>query len=252
MDRHHGHSQPFHGVTCVRLARDCSPTGPRENSCRNQLFLRPAWEGIGEKTTERRCAKFHTTQVRKLKGNENCENEHRKTASFMYNFNCTENQCNQATLMAFYTNFATEFFHTVFTRRSVSKGTLRRDQKVMFLKSPISSPIYRDALNLCIKVPAFNCKYFQLFCKAVCQDCSFSFIDVLNCSLVAHFQVWTPLTLCSFSRDLPDQENNISLGGLWPTYQASSRMGKQTAETSFLVGLCRGAHGKDDASWCLR
>ena len=39
------HSQPFHGVTCVRLARDCSPTGPRENSCRNQVFLRPAWWG---------------------------------------------------------------------------------------------------------------------------------------------------------------------------------------------------------------
>ena len=32
-------------------------------------------------------------------------------------------------------------FHTVFTRRSVLKGTLRRDQKVIFVKSPISSPI---------------------------------------------------------------------------------------------------------------
>ena len=28
--------------------------------------------------------------------------------------------------------------HTVFTRRSVLKGTLRRDQKVIFVKSPIS------------------------------------------------------------------------------------------------------------------
>ena len=44
-------------------------------------------------------------------------------------------------LMAFYTNFATEFFHMVFTRRSVLKGTLRRVQKVIFVKSPISSPI---------------------------------------------------------------------------------------------------------------
>ena len=43
--------------------------------------------------------------------------------------------------MAFYTNFETEFFHTVFTRRSVLKGTLRRDHKVIFVKSPISSPI---------------------------------------------------------------------------------------------------------------
>ena len=54
---------------------------------------------------------------------------------------CTENQCNQATLMAFYTYFATEFFHTVFIRRSVLPGTLRRDQKVIFDKSPISIPI---------------------------------------------------------------------------------------------------------------
>ena len=46
--------------------------------------------------------------------------------------------------MAFYTNFATEFFHTVFTRRSVLKGTVRRDQKVIFVKSPISSPIVND------------------------------------------------------------------------------------------------------------
>ena len=58
---------------------------------------------------------------------------------------CTENQCYRATLMAFYTNFATEFFHTVFTRRSVLKGTLRRNQKVIFVKSPISSP--SDALR---------------------------------------------------------------------------------------------------------
>ena len=77
--------------------------------------------------------------VWKLKGKENCENEHRETASFLYNF--VQNQCNRATLMAFYTNFATEFFHTVFTRRFVLKGTLRRDQKVIFVKSPISSPI---------------------------------------------------------------------------------------------------------------
>ena len=41
---------------------------------------------------------------------------------------CTEHQCNQATLMAFYTNFATEFFHMVFTRRSVLKGTLIKNR----------------------------------------------------------------------------------------------------------------------------
>ena len=43
--------------------------------------------------------------------------------------------------MAFYTNFATENFHTVYTRISVLKGTLRRDQEVIFVQSPISSPI---------------------------------------------------------------------------------------------------------------
>ena len=32
-------------------------------------------------------------------------------------------------------------FHTVFTRIFLLKGTLRRDQKVIFVKSPISSPI---------------------------------------------------------------------------------------------------------------
>ena len=44
-----------------------------------------------------------------------CENEQTETASFMYNFVCvqlcTENQCNEATLMAFYTNFAIGFSH---------------------------------------------------------------------------------------------------------------------------------------------
>ena len=44
-------SQPFHRVTCVRLARDCSPTGPRENSCRNQLFLRPACVSVADDET---------------------------------------------------------------------------------------------------------------------------------------------------------------------------------------------------------
>ena len=43
--------------------------------------------------------------------------------------------------MAFYTNFATEFFYTVFTKRSILKGTLRRDKKVIFVTSPNSSPI---------------------------------------------------------------------------------------------------------------
>ena len=57
IDRHSRYSQPFHGVTCVWLARDCSPTGPRENSCRNQLFLRPA---CAVQTSGMHCACVHT------------------------------------------------------------------------------------------------------------------------------------------------------------------------------------------------
>ena len=33
-------------VTCVQLARHCTPTGPRDNSCQNQLFLRPTCHRI--------------------------------------------------------------------------------------------------------------------------------------------------------------------------------------------------------------
>ena len=44
--------------------------------------------GVGEKMIERKFANFKTKAlaVRKLKGKENCENEHRETAIFMYNF----------------------------------------------------------------------------------------------------------------------------------------------------------------------
>ena len=42
-------------------------------------------------------------------------------------------KCNRETLMAFYTNFATEFLHTVFTRRSVLKE-LKEETKSDFLQ----------------------------------------------------------------------------------------------------------------------
>ena len=99
-------------------------------------------KGNGEETTERKCANFKDQGIscskvkRKRKFGKWTQRNGRSNVQL-----CTENQCNQATLMAFYTNFATEFFPTVFTRRSVLKGTLRRDQKVIFIKSPISSPI---------------------------------------------------------------------------------------------------------------
>ena len=80
-------------------------------------------------------AKFETETepVQGLKGKENWEYEQREKGQFSVQL-CTEKQCNLATLMAFLTNFATNFFHTVFTRRTVSDWTLRRDQKVVFVK----------------------------------------------------------------------------------------------------------------------
>ena len=95
--------------------------------------------------------KTKTLTVGKLKGKENCENEHREKK--FYARLCTENQCNQATLMAFYTNFAAEFFSHGFHENigSVLKETIRRDQKVIFVKSPISGHSTSDALK---KTPA--------------------------------------------------------------------------------------------------
>ena len=101
--------------------------------------------GIGEKTSERTCAKFQDQGISRsrVKRKRKMWKWTQRNGQFYVQL-CTENQCNQATLMAFYTNLATEFFHTVFTRRSALKGTLRRDQKVIFVKSPISS--HSDAL----------------------------------------------------------------------------------------------------------
>ena len=63
--------------------------------------------------------------------------------------------------MAFYTNFATEFFHTVSARRSDLKGTLRRDQKVIFVKSPVSSPIVmpyiKSRKTAAVQLHSFDC-----------------------------------------------------------------------------------------------
>ena len=84
--------------------------------------------------------KTRALAIWKLKGKENCENERRETPVLCTTLYRKPMQpCNFDGIL--YTNFATEFFHTVFTRRSVLKGTLRRDQKVIFVKSPISSPI---------------------------------------------------------------------------------------------------------------
>ena len=59
---------------------------------------------------------------------------------------------NQATLMAFYINFATEVFHTVFTRKSVLKGTLRRDQKVIFIKKSNFQPKNDHLPRVCERI----------------------------------------------------------------------------------------------------
>ena len=63
----------------------------------------------------------------------------------------------------------TEFFHTVFTRRSVLKGTLRRDQKVIFVKSPISS--HGDALNKYIvqQQNSSSSRKYKIFTIVICH-----------------------------------------------------------------------------------
>ena len=66
--------------------------------------------------------------VWKLKGKENCENEHRETVSFMYNFVEKTNATKQL-WWHFMPTSPLHFFHTVFTRRSALKGILRSDQK---------------------------------------------------------------------------------------------------------------------------
>ena len=76
--------------------------------------------------------------VQKLKGKENCENEHRETASFMYNFGQKTNATKQLWWHLF--QLCLWIFHTVSTKRSARKGTLRRVQKVIFVICPISSP----------------------------------------------------------------------------------------------------------------
>ena len=54
----------------------------------NEIRYQKSQQGIGEKTTERKCANFQDQGISrsKLKGKVNCENEHREMASFMYNF----------------------------------------------------------------------------------------------------------------------------------------------------------------------
>ena len=108
------------------------------NEKRHQKSVTRYWE----KTTERKCAKLQDQGISRLKVKRKRKlwKWTQRNGQFYVQL-CTENQCNRATLMAFYTNFATEFFHRVFTRRFILKGTLRRDQKVIFVTSPISSPI---------------------------------------------------------------------------------------------------------------
>ena len=87
--------------------------------------------------------------VGKLKGKENCENEHRETASFMHDFEQKTNATKQLWWHFIPTsplNFSHGFHEKI---GSVLKGTLRRDQKVIFVKSPISG--HSDALK---KTPA--------------------------------------------------------------------------------------------------
>ena len=88
--------------------------------------------------------------------------------------------------MAFYTNFATDFFHTVFARRSVLKGTFfKRDQKVIFVKSPISSPIVMP-LGLT----------FELWSVGVCPQIV-RLLSLDACML--SYELWTVLSCTGLS-----------------------------------------------------
>ena len=74
--------------------------------------------------------------VWKLQGKENCENEHRETASFMYNFVQKTNATKQLWWHFIPTlplNFSNGFHQKIRSERN-----LRRDQKVIFVKSATS------------------------------------------------------------------------------------------------------------------
>ena len=116
------------------------------NNSWTKLDIKNRWH-FGEKTAERKCPKFQDQGISrsKVKRKRKLWKWTQRNGQFYVQL-CTENQRNRATLIAIYTNFANEFFHTVFIRKSVLKGTLRRDQKVIFDKSPISSPIINDDL----------------------------------------------------------------------------------------------------------
>ena len=112
-----------------------------------------------------------------IKRKRNCENKHGETANFMNNF---VQKTNATILNAFYTNFATEFFHTVFTRRSVCEWTSRRDQKVIFVKSPTSCPLVSNLEQICRW--NFSCRV-DLKCHQSClvaQKIGFFFLFVFS------------------------------------------------------------------------
>ena len=119
--------------------------GPFFGTKRWIIFERKKISKIANKLLEKRQRrgsvpnfKTRALAVWKLKGKENCENEHRETASFMYNFV----QKTNATVQLWWHFKPTSLlnFFTRFSPEDPLKGTLR-DQKVIFVKSPISSPI---------------------------------------------------------------------------------------------------------------
>ena len=90
-----------------------------------------------------------TSAIQKLKGKENCENEHVETANFINNF---EQKCKATQQLRRHfiptSNSRLNFFQTDFTWRSVCDWTSRREQDAMFVKSPISRPIVMPPASL--------------------------------------------------------------------------------------------------------
>ena len=85
---------------------------------------------------------------------------------------CTENQCNCATLMVFYTNFATEFFQTVFTRRSVLKEVTKKwfSSKVQFLALLwCLNTISLSQVNFCNFTQPKNFPWWCSLCSSLCS-----------------------------------------------------------------------------------
>ena len=125
--------------------------------------------------------KTRALAVWKLKGKENCKNEHRDNGiNFMYNL-CTENQCNRATLMAFYTNFATRIFSYGFHQRIRFKRNFKKRPKSDFRqKSNFYALLTALSINFCLLLREL-CSLTRCSCEAIWLNPEISPCYALHC-----------------------------------------------------------------------